>query len=81
MEELNVPHYRLPCSVALYIRKALAGQEPRSPKADTRRPPVAQMEVHGKADVHRSRGEGRPRAREKPGRIKKLMYAMCMLYV
>ena len=29
MEELNVPHYRLRCSVALYINKALLIQEPR----------------------------------------------------
>jgi hypothetical protein len=60
MEELNVPHYRLRCSVALYIDKALLVQEPRSPKADTRRPdprtPAARMEVHGEANVQRSRG-------------------------
>ena len=52
MEELNVPHYRLRCSVALYNRKVPAGQEPRSSRADIRRPPVAQTDVHANANGH-----------------------------
>ena len=69
MKELNIPRYKLRCSVALYIDKALLVQEPRSPKADTRRPgprtPAARMEAHGEAiGTAIKGGEDKPRGKQ-----------------